>query len=155
MLSPIPLTVWDSGVLTRSSASRPQGRFFLLSSHLKILFPPDFCVGRNGPWLSTLSAGQSQRGEWMNGWMNGYTDGWTSGQRQRRASLQTWVPLLQSRSLYPQARRGSWFPLCHNLSVGILGPQDRTGFQREPLGREGPVITPGPLALASGLLWGP
>lgn len=43
-------------------------------------------------------------------------------------------------SLFPQ-------PDC----VGTLGPQDRTGFQREPLGREDPVITPGPLALASGL----
>lgn len=49
---------------------------------------------------------------------------------------------------------GAGFPYA-TTCVGPLSPQDRTGFQREPLGREDPVITPGPLALASGLPWGP
>lgn len=50
---------------------------------------------------------------------------------------------------------GAGFPYATTSLCGTPGSQDRTGFQREPLGREGPVITPGPLALASGLPWGP
>lgn len=91
--------------------------------------------------------------EWMDEWIHRWMDKWPEAKAGFTSDLGS--PSSKSLSVPTSKKRELVSLMPQPVCVGILGPQDRTGFQREPLGREGPVITPGPLALASGLLWGP
>lgn len=86
----------------------------------------------------------------MDGWMHKWPEAKTGFTSDLGSSSS------KSISVPTSKKGGSWVSLMPQpVCVGTLGLQDKTGFQRKPLGWEGAVITPGPLALASGLPWGP